>query len=293
MNEIWESIIAGFCRICGVILLASVFGILGYVLYKGIGVIDLSLIFGKTDIFDAIMLKKQVFDGLFPAIAGTMMLVMMSVILAVPIGIAGGIYLAEYAQGLSRKVFGLLPDILAGIPSIVIGLFGFSITIFLNRYWAARIYPCLFISSLCLALLVLPYIIRTTQAALEGLPEDIRLTAIALGATKLQNIRYVLIPKSLPGIFSGIILAVGRCAEDTAVIMLTGVVASAGVPKSLFSNYEALPFYIYYISSQYSDPSEMLTGYGASVILLLICIFFFMISFAIRRGLTYRSLYRV
>jgi phosphate transport system permease protein len=145
---------------------------------------------------------------------------------------------------------------------------------------------------MCLALLVLPYIIRTTQAALESLPDNIRLTAIALGATKLQNIRYVMIPKSLPGIFSGIILAVGRCAEDTAVIMLTGVVASAGVPKSLFSHYEALPFYIYYISSQYTTPSEMLRGYGASVILLVICLFFFMLSFAIQRGLTYRSLYR-
>jgi len=292
MNKISEIIITGFCRMCGIILLASVFSILGYVVYKGIGVINISLIFGKTYVLDAILLKKQVFDGLFPAIAGTMMLVAISVLLAVPIGIAGGIYLAEYAKGVSRKIFGLFSDIMAGIPSIVIGLFGFSMTIFLNRYFSTRMYPCLFISSMCLALLVLPYIIRTTQAALESLPDNIRLTAIALGATKLQNIRYVMIPKSLPGIFSGIILAVGRCAEDTAVIMLTGVVASAGVPKSLFSHYEALPFYIYYISSQYTTPSEMLRGYGASVILLVICLFFFMLSFAIQRGLTYRSLYR-
>lgn len=292
MNKFWETIIAVFCRICGVILSASVFSIFAYVLYKGIGVINISLLFGKIPVFDAIMLKKQVFDGLFPAIAGTVMLVMISVLLAVPIGIASGIYLAEYAKGISRKVFGLFSDIMAGIPSIVIGLFGFSMTIFLNKYFSARIYPCLMISGICLALLVLPYIIRTTQAALESLPDNVRLTAIALGATKFQNICYVMIPKSLSGIFSGIILAVGRCAEDTAVIMLTGVVASAGVPKSLFSHYEALPFYIYYISSQYTTPSEMLTGYGASVILLVICIFFFMLSFAIQRGLTYRSLYR-
>ena len=91
---------------------------------------------------------------------------------------------------------------------------------------------------------------------------------------------------------SGIILAIGRCAEDTAVIMLTGVVATTGVPKSLLSNYEALPFYIYYISSQYANTHELLTGYGASVILLAICVSLFFLAFVIKKGFTYQTLYR-
>jgi phosphate transport system permease protein len=143
-----------------------------------------------------------------------------------------------------------------------------------------------------LAFLVLPYIIRTTQVTLESLPSSTRVTALALGATKLQNILYVLIPKSFSGIISGVILAIGRCAEDTAVIMLTGVVAMAGVPKSLLSTYEALPFYIYYISSQYTDTQELMTGCGASIILLFLCVILFSVAFILKRRLTYMALYR-
>ncbi len=99
-----------------------------------------------------------------------------------------------------------------------------------------------------------------TQAAMESLPAKVRITAPALGATRLQNIRFVLAPNSFDGIVSGVILSIGRCAEDTAVIMLTGAAAAAGIPDSLLGAYEALPFYIYYISSQYMDQQELLNG---------------------------------
>jgi phosphate transport system permease protein len=184
----------------------------------------------------------------------------------------------------------LLFDILAGIPSIVIGLSGFSLAVFLHHHFDNRIYPCLLISALALAFLVLPYLIRSTQMALESLPARLRIVAPALGATKLQNLFYVLLPKSLDGIASGVILAVGRCAEDTAVIMLTGAVATAGVPTSLLGSYEALPFYIFYISSQYMDATELLNGYGAAIILLVLCSLLFGLSFAIKRRLAIRML---
>ena len=190
------------------------------------------------------------------------------------------------------RVLDALFDVLAGVPSIVVGLFGFALAVFLHRHFSERIGPCLLISSLALSILVLPYIIRTTQASLEGLPREIRLTAIALGATKLQNIILVLLPKSLAGVMSGIILAIGRCAEDTAVIMLTGVVASAGLPKSLLSQYEALPFYIYYISSQYTSPEELQQGYGAAIILLLLCALLLLAAYGIRKGLAHLVFYR-
>lgn len=186
----------------------------------------------------------------------------------------------------------LLFDILAGLPSIVIGLFGFSLAVFLNRNFPGRLPPCLLLSSLALAFLVLPYLIRTTQTALESLPAQSRMTALALGASRLQNILHVLLPQTLPAMMSGVILAIGRCAEDTAVIMLTGVVASTGVPRSLLSHYEALPFHIYYISSQYSDQQELATGYGAAILLLFICLLLFFAAFLIKKGLAYQALYR-
>jgi len=293
MKKPVEKLIIGFSWLCTVILLGAVFSIAGFLFFKGYSTLNTRLIFGDTGVLDALLLKKEVFSGLFPAVAGTLALVTMSVMWAIPVGIATGIYLAEYAGNRVKGLFNLLVDILAAIPSIVIGLFGFAFSIFLHKNVSQAIQPCLLISSIALAFLVLPYPVRTTQVALEGLPEDIRLGGLALGATKMQNIFYVLLPKSLSGIMSGVILAIGRCAEDTAVIMLTGVVATAGIPKSLFSNYEALPFYIYYISSQYTTPEELLTGYGASIILLAICIILFSAALIIKKRLTYMAFYRI
>ena len=275
------------------ILCAAVLFFVGYLLRKGLPSLGPNLIFGQVDPLQALLGRVRVFDGIFAAIVGTLYLVMGSTVLAVPVGVCSGIYLAEYAGPKTKKLFGFFFDILAGIPSIVIGLFGFSIAIFLHKQFSDRWGPCLLISAMSLALLVLPYIIRSTQVSLENLPAHIRKTAPALGATKLQSIAYVLIPRALSGIVSGIILSIGRCAEDTAVIMLTGVVATAGLPVSVLSQYEALPFYIYYISSQYVDQAELSRGYGACLVLLGTCAILFMLAYYVKKSLTYRVLYRI
>jgi len=285
----WEIVITIFSWLCGFILLGTVITIIGFLFNKGIGSVNLSLIFGDTNPIDAILLRQQVFNGLFPAIIGTFLLIIASVSIALPVGICAGIYMAEYSRGYPKKFFTLFFDILAGLPSIIVGLFGFSVTIYLHKNFSANIFPCLLISALSLAFLVLPYLIRTTQTALESLPLNLRNTALTLGATRLQNIIHVLIPTSLPSITNGIILAIGRCAEDTAVIMLTGVVVTAGIPQSFFDNFEALPFYIYYISAQYSTPEELSMGYGAGIILLLICAVLFITVFLIKNLLSARA----
>lgn len=278
-----------YSRLCGMILLGALFIVISYLLLHGLRTINLSLVFGTTPPLDALLMKRHVFDGLFPAVAGTFLLVILSVGWAIPVGVAAGIYMAEYAGAGSKAVLNVFFDIMAGLPSIVIGLFGFAVAVFLNKNFSDRIHPCLLISSLALGVLVLPYLIRTTQIALESLPTVTRMTALSLGASPLQNIVHVMLPQALPGFFSGIILSIGRCAEDTAVIMLTGAVASAGVPRSLLSHYEALPFYIYYISSQYADQRELATGYGAALILLVVCLALFALSFVIRQRVAWRA----
>jgi phosphate transport system permease protein len=291
-RAILEKLTVWFSWAAGVTLLSAVSVLLGFLLLKGHEALNPALIFGEAPPLQALLLRERVFDGLFPAAAGTLSLIILAIAWAIPVGITTGIYLAEYAEGRVKRALDAFFDVLAGIPSIVVGLFGFAASVFLHRHLSGRIGPCLLISSIALSFLVLPYIIRTTQAALEGIPRDVRLTALALGATRLQNIFLVLLPKSLSGIMSGIVLAIGRCAEDTAVIMLTGAVASAGIPKSLLSQYEALPFYIYYISSQYTDPAELTRGYGASILLLFLCAALFSAAYGIRKGLTHFTLYR-
>jgi phosphate transport system permease protein len=293
MNRLGEMCIIIFAWFCVIMLLFAVGSVFIFLIVQGGASINVQMIFGDTPVWDALTLKKDVFQGLFPAIVGTILLVVVSVAFALPIGIAAGIYLAEYSTGRVKNCFSFFCDILAGIPSILVGLFGFSVSIFLHRYVSQSIYPCLLISALSLSFLVLPYLIKTTQMAIEQIPSEVRLAALALGANKVQNIFFVLIPRSLSGITSGIILSIGRCAEDTAVIMLTGVVAMAGVPQSLVAKYEALPFFIYYISSQYTDMDELRMGYGAAIILVVICAILFLSAFVIRNRLTDKILYRL
>lgn len=277
-----EKCLIPFAWLSVIILTAAVGAIMGHLIVRGGSALNTGLIFGDVPPLEALLLKKHVFEGIFPALFGTLILVLISVCLALPVGIAAGIYMAEYAAGRTKQVLDLLFDLLAAIPSIVVGLSGFSVTVFLHHTFSKSVYPCLLVSSFSLAFLILPYLIKTTQSALEDVPGTLRLTAPALGATPLQNIIHVLIPRAQSRILSGVILSIGRCAEDTAVIMLTGVVASAGIPKSVFGSFEALPFYIYYISSQYTDEAELLKGYGAALTLLFVSVFLFSLAFGIK-----------
>ena len=291
MNRWGERAVYTLCVTGCAILFGSVAVLLSYLGFKGFSALDLSLIFGSTPVADALLLKRQVFDGIFPAMAGTLALIVLAMGAAVPVGLLAGIYMAEYSSTFTRSVFGFLFDLLSAIPSIVVGLFGFSVILFLHHHVSEALVPSLVVSALSLGFLVLPYIVRTTQVALETVPQTVRLTGIALGATRLQNIIHCLIPQSLSTLLGGIILAVGRCAEDTAVIMLTGAVASAGVPDSLFKGFEALPFFIYYTSSQYTSETELAQGFGACIVLLFICATLFILAAMIQKKARHILLY--
>jgi phosphate transport system permease protein len=198
------------------------------------------------------------------------LLVLLSTVMAVPLGLASGIYLAEYAEGRWKDFLSFAVDLLAGTPSIIMGLFGFALILFLRKTILPGANVCLLLAAICLGLLVLPYMVRTTQVALEGLPESTRLVGPSLGFTKRQNIQHVLVPASARALLSGVILSIGRAAEDTAVILLTGVVANAGLPASLTDKFEALPFNIYYLAAEYRTPEELEQGFGSALILLLL-----------------------
>jgi phosphate transport system permease protein len=233
--------------------------------------------------------------GILPAIVGSISLVLVTMIFAVPVGVLGAIYLVEYAkQGPLVRVIRVAIMNLAGVPSIVYGLFGMGVFVMVvvpAMISVLKLDPdtsstsCLFAGAATLALLVLPMVITTTEESLRQVPQHQRNASLALGATKWQTVRRIVLPNSLPGILTGLILAIGRAAGETAPILLTGAVfymSSLPSPaQALFKPFMALPYHLFAISTQLPDaPEEM--KWGTALVLLGIVLGFNGIAVGLR-----------
>ena len=256
-------------RFAVLLVFLCIAALVGFLLIKGAPVFGFKLLFGSTPPMDAIFGARPVWDGVWPALAGTLCIMALTICIALFPGIGCGIFLAAYAGPRWRRIVGSAVDMLAGTPSIVMGLFGFTLILFLRRTFFPNANTCLLLAACCLAILVLPVLIVSTREALEAVPGRLGLTASSLGMSREQYLRHVALPSASRGIWSGVVLAVGRSAEDTAVIMLTGVVANAGLPAGITAKFEALPFAIYYITAQYQTREELMLGFGAALLLLI------------------------
>ncbi|MBQ9528007.1 MAG: ABC transporter permease subunit [Fretibacterium sp.] len=245
-------------------------GLVGFLFIRGLPALNLRLLFGSTPAWDALLALRPVWDGIWPAAAGTLSLLAVTMVLVLVPGIACGVYLACFASPRERDWIGECVDVLAGIPSIVMGLFGLELIILLRRTFLPRGTTCLLLAAACLAILVLPVLVTATRSAVEALPRSLTLTADALGLSRAQAVRHLLLPAAGPGILGGVILVMGRAMEDTAVIMLTGAVANAGLPAGLTAKFEALPFKIYYTAAQYTSSEELARGFGTALLLLIL-----------------------
>ncbi len=262
--------------------------LIGFLLKRGVPVLGAELFFGDTSPFDALIKLRPVWDGIWPAFAGTFYLLALTMAMALVPGIGCGIYLARFAEGRVRDFLSLAVDLLAGVPSIVMGLFGFVLILLMRRTVAPNATTCVLLASFCLALLVLPALVVTTRSSIESLPPKLEETGRALGFSEVQLLRHLLIPAAGEGILGGVMLAMGRAAEDTAVIMLTGVVVNSGLPAGLASKFEALPFLIYYTAAQYADEAELLRGFGAALVLLLLSTVLMCAAWLLQRGMKRR-----
>jgi len=277
-----------FCRLCAALPVLLVVGLLVFLWLRSRHALGPALFFGDADPVKAILGLAPVWDGIWPACVGTICLVGLAGLTAVPLGILCGIHLSEYAAGRSARVLSLLVDVLAGAPSILMGLFGFALILYLRHSIAPDANTGMLLSGVCLGLLVLPYMVNATASTLAALPADLRLLGPSLGLTRWQAIRHILLPSAGRGIMSGVVLSIGRAAEDTAVIMLTGVVANAGLPRSLFGVYEALPFHIYTTAAEYRGPEDLERGFGAALVLLALTTVLFLAAGALHRAMEHR-----
>ena len=271
------------------LLVLSAFSLLfGFLLLKGLPMLNLRLFFGYTSAYDAVIRLRPVWDGIWPAFAGTFYLLALTMAMALVPGIGCGVFLARFAEGRTRELLSLAVDLLAGVPSIVMGLFGFVLILFMRRTFAPEATTCVLLAAFCLALLVLPSLVVTTRGALESLPVKLAESGRALGFSEKQLLRHLLLPAAAEGILGGVMLAMGRAAEDTAVIMLTGVVINSGLPAGLASKFEALPFLIYYTAAQYTDEAELTRGFGAALVLLLLSSSLLGAAWLLQRGMKRR-----
>jgi len=216
--------------------------------------------------------------GIFPAILGTIYLVGGAIIFSLPIGLLAAIYLSEYSRdNLLTRLIRLAIVNLAGVPSVVYGLFGLALFVVFLKFGAS-----ILSGSLTLGIMILPIIITTSREALESVPQSFREVSLSLGASRWQTIRNIVLPNAIPGILTGTILGLGRAAGETAPILFTvAAFYLPQLPKSLFDQAMALPYHLYVISTQVPNVDEKIR-YGTALVLLILVLFMNLVAIIIR-----------
>ena len=218
--------------------------------------------------------------GILPAIIGTLLLTFITTLFAVPFGVACAVYLNEYARpsALTNIIRASIRN-LAGIPSIIYGLFGLALFV-----QALNLGTSVLSAGLTLGLLSLPYIITTTEEALKRIPDSMREATLALGATQFETIKDVVLPKALPGILTGVILTMSRAAGETAPILFTGVAFYInGITTSANQEFMALPYHLYMLSTQHQSIEAVRPlAYATASVLIMLVFILNIIAFFIR-----------
>ncbi len=212
--------------------------------------------------------KAMTAGGVAPAIVGTFYLIAGSLVVALPLGIACAVYLCEYTpKGFIINIIRMSINNLAGVPSVVFGLFGLALFVKFFHFGVS-----ILSGSLTLGILILPSIISATQESLLAVPHSYREASLALGASHWQTIRKVVLPSALPGVLTGVILGIGRVAGETAPILFTaGTFFMRGYPDSIFSETMALPYHIYALMTEGTHPDKQVQiAYGCSLVLVLL-----------------------
>ena len=261
-------------RLMSLAVVGVLFWILGFIIVKGLGVISWEFLTGMPR-------DGMTAGGILPAIVGTLCLTLGSIVIAFPLGILSGIYISEYTRdNWLVKLIRIMTNNLSGVPSIVFGLFGMAL--FVNTLGFG---DSIIAGSFTLALLVLPIVIRTTEEALRRIDNSYRLGSLALGATKLQTIRRVLLPMAMPNIITGLILSVGRVSGETAPILFTAVAYFLPkLPSSIFDQVMALPYHLYVIATSGTDlEATRPMAYGTALVLIAIVLVINLAANGLRR----------
>ena len=261
----WDRAVTAVLWGAGLLIIGVLTLFLGYILIKGLPVLSLAFIFGQSsDITAGGGVGAQLFN--------TFYILFLSLIVATPIAIGAGIYLAEYsARGRLADMIRLSVECLASVPSIVLGLFGMILFINLMGFGIS-----LGVGAMTLALMNLPIIVRMTEESLKTVPREYREASLALGATKWQTIARVVLPAAMPGIVTGITLTAGRAVGETAILIFTaGTTVSRMIPDfSLSAGGETLAVHMWYVMAIGLVPDRIDVANGTGALLILVILLF-------------------
>jgi phosphate transport system permease protein len=216
--------------------------------------------------------------GILPAILGTFYLMLGTIIVALPLGVLAGVYLSEYARDnwFTRTVNMAIVN-LAGVPSIVYGLFGLGIFVLAFHFGMS-----LLSASLTLACQALAMTVTTSREAILAVPREYREGSLAVGSTKWQTIRHIVLPQAMPGIITGAVLAMSRAAGETAPILVVGAAFFLpALPQSPFDQFMALPYHLYTVAAHIPGMPKT-TIWGVALVLLVVVLAFNVIATIIR-----------
>lgn len=275
-REVEEKIGFGLVRLATLFIIAVLFYILYDIYSKGGPVISWRFIFSKPT-------HGMTAGGIWPAIAGTFWVSLVTVLFAVPVGMFAAIYLNEYAsQGRIVRLIRLSIRNLSGVPSIVYGLFGFGLFVMTLNFGLSVLS-----AGLTLGIMTLPWTITASEEALKTVPRSYREGALALGATKWQTIRTNVLPYAVPGMLTGTILGLARAAGETAPILFTGVAFFWPVltkfPKLLTTQFMALPYHLFIMSTQHHEIAKVRPlAYGTALVLITLVLLMNVLAVVIR-----------
>ena len=270
-NKKVEKLFRILFMLMSVLLILPVLTILGTLIYKGGSVVTIDFLFtNPTDGMTA--------GGIFPALLGTIWLVAVALLFSVPLGVAAAVYLSEYAKdNWFTRLINLCIINLAGVPSIVHALFGVGAFVLFFRFGTS-----ILAASLTLGIMTLPVVIVATRESLQAVPFAFREACWNMGATRWQTIRRVVLPNSISGILTGIILEVSRTSGETAPIMFTGAAFFLPyLPQGLFDQTMALSLHLFVISTQVPGVPEGIP-YGVALVLISLVLFMNSVSICFR-----------
>lgn len=269
VEKIWFTI----CGFFAVLTIAALFFLLFSIISKGAHIISWEFLTDRPR-------RNMTEGGIWPALVGTFYVASLTIMISVPVGIGAAIYLNEYAkQGPIIRVIRLSIRNLAGVPSIVYGLFGIAILASTLKLGTGLI-----TSAITLAIMVLPWVITASEEALKSVPRSYREGGLALGATKWQTIRQLVLPSAIPGMATGSILGLARAAGETAPIILTGAAYFLPVlPQKITDQFMALPYHLFILATQHAQTTTVQPiAYGTALVLIMLVILLNMSAILIR-----------